>query len=292
MDLQGIPKRAWRARLIEAYQIGTNNRTLPPNCFFFTLGGNAVDSDTFFSKSHKPAPDSELGYLYRHRGFLQPQQYVSVENKIQIHRPNTIIEGPTWIYGDFGEAFRRWYETLPPDYEVGIVSADLMCGVTAALPTMHSIFRTLFLFGRKKHKIVISFNILQANRWRENMGIEFEDVWETIQNDPGMQICLHYGVELIDKFQYENKTVGQGAGNSLLQTLIFTYQPLLNNERENSMSNSKNTKKPAPKTTKTAPKKSSSAKTPLQKKRSEASRKAWVTRKANAKKTTTVKKAK
>lgn len=210
MDLQGISKRAWRARYIEAYQVISGNLTLPYNRYFFTLGGLSVDSNTFFEHG-KPAPFSELDYLSRHRRFIDPEQYVSVERDRKIHRQNTAIKGPTWLLGNFDTCLEDWMQELPSGREPSIVSADLMCGIKVALPTIRSVFRTVASWSEagRTDKTMILFNLIQNNKWRQNQGHQFLDVHSTFADHFGS-----YMPHMIDRFQYQNK-------KTTLATLIF-----------------------------------------------------------------------
>lgn len=111
MDLQGIPKRAWRARLLESYYTVSGFPFVPRDEVFFTLGGSARERD------------SEYNYLTRMPGrsrdsalqspFILPRQYVSVERELGIHRSNCRIKGPTWLRGEFADVFSRWCTSNP-----------------------------------------------------------------------------------------------------------------------------------------------------------------------------------
>lgn len=205
MDLQGIPKRRWRAGIIEAYQEHSGEETLPYNRHFFTLGGPATE------------PGSELDYFCRHRRFCTLSQYVSVERKPQTHLDNKSIVGPTWLKGDFATEFMEWYSVLPDRYEPGIVNFDAMCGMDGALDDIESIIETIKSARNiKGPDCLVVVNVLQGNRWRENQGYSFPDAIPLFKKRHA-----RYWKHLVDKHQYHNKTVGKGACVSLLQTLMF-----------------------------------------------------------------------
>jgi hypothetical protein len=205
MDLQGIPKRAWRARLIEAYQYQSGNEKLPSNRHFFTLGGPCTK------------PYSEFDYLVHRRKFLLPKQYVSVEGRNKaVHQHNLQIKGATWLWGEFVDQLINWYRVQPSTQKAGIINADLMCGITVAI----DIIRTVFAIHEVHNadKCLIAFNLVAYNRWRENLGRHFDPVWETFKHD---RYIGRYAKYLIDRFQYTNKTIGAGSHMSMMETLIF-----------------------------------------------------------------------
>lgn len=216
MDLKGIPKRAWRARIIEAYYGMTGEEEIPYKQYFFTLGGPATDKD------------SEYNYMVGQRKFMLPSQYVSVERDKRIHAANSKIKrdmmclSPTWLHGDFASQFRLWMEMLQAGWNPAIVSADLMCGVSNALPTMRSVLATLdTLRVNDRHKTLVVFNVLHDNRQRRNQGKTFDPVLPTVRKDLAFQYYMRNGMQLVDQFKYENKTVGKGAGMSVFQTLMY-----------------------------------------------------------------------
>jgi hypothetical protein len=216
MDLAGIPKRAWRARIIEAYQEVSGNDTIPSNQYMFTLGGPATEDD------------SELDYYTNRRKFLTKRQYVSVERDVGVHRKNKSIKGPTWLYGDMGRQFEIWYDELPVTKDVAIVSADLMSGIDVALPTIRSILSTMWdNHDDEGAPALLVFNVMQANRWRANQGGTFGDVWETILKDSIVRLCSHRRacrLNLVDRFEYHNKTIGTGQRCSTLSTLMYSFR--------------------------------------------------------------------
>lgn len=208
MDLQGIPKRRWRAGIIEAYQEHSGEETLPYNRHFFTLGGPATE------------PGSELDYFHRHRRFCTLNQYVSVERDLQRHINNTRIKGPTWIHGDFAAELSKWHMNLPSGQEPGIVNFDAMCGMDNALNDIQAIIESIKMEReadvRGQADCLVVVNVLQSNRWRENQGHKFPDAISTFK-----ERHARYWKYVVDKHQYHNKTVGKGSCVSLLQTLMF-----------------------------------------------------------------------
>ena len=218
MDLQGIPKNGWRARMIEAYRIlsGGRNRLMSGERFF-TLGGPSVHTGVRL-------PDCELDYFCHQRGLCDYSQYVSVEREVAIHRENAKLRGPTWIHGDFADSFRDWFCNLPNHVHPKIVSADLMCGVDAALPTMRRVFETLLDYNEVGNGVMVVFNVIATNRWRVNQGGTFRPVLPTIKEDFVMKHYTPKYAELADRFQYENKTVGTGCGISVLETLTYWWK--------------------------------------------------------------------
>jgi hypothetical protein len=217
MDLQGIPKKRWRAGIVESYRQVTGKVSIPSNQYFFTLGGPCA-------KGGKVMNDSEYDCLTSdHIGnpFIQPHQYVSVERNAKIHRENCKIKGPTWLQGNLGSAFESWYNA-GTNHNPAIISADLMCGVEAALPTMIKVFDTCERGGAG---MLIVFNMLATNRWRVNQGGSFKPVMQTVQANKDMQWFIKRGhATLLDRFQYENKTVGMGSGISVLETLTYWFK--------------------------------------------------------------------
>lgn len=167
MDLQGIPKRAWRARIIESYRYLTDNRTIPNNQYIFSLGADAT------------LPGSEYEYLVRERKFLKPWQYVSVERDKHIHRRNLSIDGPLFLQGNLKHVFPRIFNSAKNGYECAIVSADLMCGVDAAMSTLISVLDTV----KESCGTIVIFNVLETNKWRARMGRHFSSVLPTVNDN-------------------------------------------------------------------------------------------------------------
>ena len=62
---------------------------------------------------------------------------------------------------------------------------------------------------------------MATNRWRVNQGGTFQDPLETIRQDPQMKFYYRNGANLVHQWTYENKTVGTGAGISLLHTFVW-----------------------------------------------------------------------
>jgi hypothetical protein len=216
MDLDGIPKLAWRERLMIAYRKATGNQRIPCGETFFTLGGPATSQD------------SELNHLVS-RGFLTSRQYVSVERDINTHSSNRKIKGPTWLYGQFDRCLARWlaenWTIKGGSTSIAFVNADIMSGIERAMPTINSVMSSIYQHNEcpSGHgKVVMAFNVLESNRWAKNRGYTFQPVWDTMKNNPTFSTWLKKGVTLIDRHTYENKTVGTGCGISQLTTLIFT----------------------------------------------------------------------
>jgi hypothetical protein len=202
MDLTGISKRAWRARLIECYQHCSGNTKLPPKQYFFTLGGACYHNF------------SELDYLSRHRKFLHPKQYISVERDYLTHQGNLTINGPTWLYGDFAEQFADW-TAQHPHHILGVVSADFMCGIEKAIPDLRSIFRALWPHFYKQ-KTLVAINLIERSWQRERFGNKFKPVWETFQRQMGKE---RYRKLLVDRFQYANNPMSRNS--TVMETLLF-----------------------------------------------------------------------
>ena len=223
MDLRGIPKRAWRARLLECYYTVSKNTYIPRNEVFFTLGGPAR------------AQDSEFNYLTGNSftaPFIAPKQYVSVERELGIHRSNCRIKGPTWLRGEFSDVFGRWCGNNP-EIPVAVCSCDLMCGIVKALPTIRKTLLTLFSrrtgaysesVGHALPKCghtLVAFNVCSRRRLHRP-NASFPPVWKTIQEDSIYKLVRKFGVgKLIDRFDYANKSVGLGADNTHMETLVM-----------------------------------------------------------------------
>jgi hypothetical protein len=273
-------KKSWRYRVISQYREITGYSSIPKDCILFTLGGQARYIG------------SEYDELIHQHHFCTAEQYVSVENKRDIHKDNCTLPG-VWLYGDYAECFARYYsENL--DETASLILADLMCGVDKAIPTIRTILYTLIQShlatqsvnektgriewdsGGEPDPVVIVFNIVQKDLLKQvKYGIVFRDVLSTIMTDPAILYYVKkHGLKLRDKFSYQPKTVGQGT-NVEMMTLIFSFNPNQKHiDKETIMA--KNTK---------ADKKQA-------KKWSEAALKAWATRRANAKKTSTKKSGK
>jgi hypothetical protein len=276
-NLHSAVKRSWRARIIENYQLLSNNQTLPRGQVFFTLGGPVH------------AESSEYDYFVRQRQFIQypEDQYISVEHDRRIHESNLTKKKGIFLHGQFQHVLHNYLDVFP-SARVAIVNADLMCGVLLALPVIRSVFRTMQYHPQKT---MLVFNILQSNRWRENQGKHFPEVKETVLRDPVVSFFLRRGAKLIDQFPYESKTVGINAGNSVLITLIFSYAPMNTSlahapfpkQKDTTMSTKKTVSKSSKKATtkKVAPKTVSKS---VAEKRSAAGVKSWQTRRANQKK--------
>lgn len=224
MDLAGIPKRAWRARPVEAYRTYIR-QALPADQAFFTLGGPCT------------APDSELAYLTKERGLIEPYQYVSVERDKTIHEANCRITGPTWIRGDFGRMLECWMDgghslvgrsgstgRWHKLNSFGVASYDAMCGIREAFPTIDRIFNAAdFQCGEwemcEKDTLIV-INVMKTNRWRVNQGGTFEEPLPTFNR---WISAFHkpWKRRLIDYHEYRNKTVGTGSGISVLSTFMF-----------------------------------------------------------------------
>jgi len=215
MDLEGIPKRSERARIIEAYQHCSGNNNLPLDRYLLTLGGPAA------------APTSEMNYFCRQRKFCRLDQYVSIERDRQVHETNTRIRGPKWIHGELASEFRRCYHRY--NKEIGIVNADLMCGMDNALETICEIFCTLESQYRYNHDLfehsapspeigcLVIVNVIDRNRRSENRGYTFPDVFSTFENSCMKKYCK----KLVDRHTYDNKTVGKGSRITTMHTLMF-----------------------------------------------------------------------
>ena len=212
MDLAGIPKLAWRERLMIAHQKTTSNKSIPKNNVFFTLGASALSDD------------SELNHLV-FRGFITPKQYVSTERDHKIHLGNTKIKGPTWLHGQLEKKLLDWFrQPNMPQKNIAFLNADIMSGIEVALPVIKELIDIMYdnnnLPGRET---ILAVNVLEHNRWAENRGYTFSPVYPTIQKDSCMKRYMRDGLTLIDRFTYENKTVGNGRGVSQLTTLIFHF---------------------------------------------------------------------
>lgn len=210
MDLQGIAKRAWRARIIEIYGEITKFKRINTSDVFFTLGGSARKSN------------SELNYLIE-RNFLQSKQYVSVEKNLGLHRSNCFIKGPSWLYGEWLPQFEKWCKN--DSRKIAIVSCDLMCGAETAMPTITGTLYTLYNQHKLKdnRKTMISFNICSSLRISNNTRSQLPPVWDTIKSNNFVGWCMRKGLTLIDKFPYHNKPIGRGAENSTMETISFAW---------------------------------------------------------------------
>lgn len=214
MDLNGIPKLAWRERLMIAYRKTTGNQKIPAGQTFFTLGGPATSDD------------SELNHLVN-RGFITPRQYVSVERDYKTHVTNSRIKGPTWLHGKFERCLLDWITKDWDEWKSGnngniaFLNADIMSGIEVAFPIIKTAIDIINEWN-EIHPAILAFNVLESNRWAENRGYRFAPVWDTLKSDAYMQRKMREGLTLIDRHTYENKTVGTGSGISHLTTLIFT----------------------------------------------------------------------
>lgn len=225
MDLQGIPKLAYRERIIVAYKDITGETSLPDDQCFFTLGGP-------IGRRGKVIHGSELDHLVQ-RSFIRPEQYFSVERDQKIHRANTLIRGPRWMEGQLASNFDTYGygDDLPGSRfrYLGCMHADLMCGAIKALPTVRSILDTyheMMTDDSGQSPALFVFNMCQKSRWYENCGGRADsmpDVAKTVMRDPAIKWHLNRGMELVDRYTYENKTVGYGSGAIVMTALMFWY---------------------------------------------------------------------
>lgn len=205
MDLVGIPKRAWRARLIEAYRTASNNERLPKGEYFFTLAGPSSDLEDSWVHG-KPAKNSELDYLMN-RNFISAKQYVGVERNFSVHFSNSMIKDATWICGDFAQELAKFSES----HNVGFVSADLMCGIDVAIPTIKSVL------GSVKQNTFVAFNILAHHQlYGVCFGRKIRPPYNTL-----MAKMPHLRKKVVDRFTYRNIAVGPGAGAVEMETIAF-----------------------------------------------------------------------
>lgn len=230
MDLSGIPKRAWRSRIIEAYIHCSGNNFVPRDEYLFTLGGPCA-------KDGKLIKDCELDF-FTSRGvgdqrFLLPHQYVSVENKRRIHLENTKLDhdfhlyplgyegpqDPLWGYGEIENLLVKWIEERK-EQPVAIVNADFMCGVEVALPKIESVI--LAMEGTTTPKCggtLLVFNVIAYNQLHD---VKHHRTYSEVR--PKFAHLEKQGIKFIDWSQYQSRTVGPGSkSSSLMETLIYWY---------------------------------------------------------------------
>ena len=230
MDLSGIPKRAWRARIIEAYVHCSGNTYVPRNEYFFTLGGPCA-------KKGKLIPNCELDFFTSRsvgdKRFLLPHQYVSVENKRSIYEENVRLDhdfhlyplgystpqDPLWAYGEIESLLETWVEERK-NQPIAIVNADFMCGVEAALPKVEAIVETMEVTATPDAGgTLLVFNVIAYNQLHD---VKHHRTYSEVR--PKFAHFEKKGLKFVDWSQYQSRTVGQGSrSSSLMETLIYWY---------------------------------------------------------------------
>lgn len=228
MDLQGLPKKSYRHRYMSAYEMRSGRAFVPRNEFVFTLGGISY-------RDGKIIKDCELDYLTTHNvrtgtpNFIKPHQFVSVEWDKKIHQQNKLLPNATWLYGDFVKCLGEWGSEEGNASNLAIVAADFMGGWERHKGDVCDLFEYLSSVSAPllSKGTLLVINILQFNQqryaWSGNGGC---DVEKAFRADKEIRIYMrdnvnHEAVELLDVFTYPNKTIGCGARNSIMTSLIL-----------------------------------------------------------------------
>ncbi len=207
-----------RAKNIAIWRAASGLKRLAASDAFVTLGGLSS------LESGKVIPNSEYDQVVLQERLCTPLQYVSIEGKDPlVQKRNIQINGPTWIWGDFGQSFADWYVGYR---HASFINADLMNGIDVALETISIIFDVIRENQRANKFSLVVFNIIERNLVRENFTahdpepFKFSPVWETFRNNKLISEQSKQFV-LEDRSSYWS---GPHLQHSLFVTLAFSYR--------------------------------------------------------------------
>ena len=195
-----------RSQNLNAFEKYYGRKGLLPHEKMVTLGGKATK------------PNSELEFL-ESKGFITSRdQYISVENQIEIHEENLTITGAKWLFGDIVKGVMY---ALGNGYSIPWINFDSMSYSSTVLPTLLKIISEVLAHQVPGQKCLIAFNVMEHGP-REKMHKILENksgpASPVVFGDPG--ICeLLKSKRLTEEFTYTYKN-----NKTEMHTFVFGVQ--------------------------------------------------------------------